>query len=275
MKLIYVTFTIAILLIGSPAIGQGVTENQTAYLLSQAEKDINEMSDAGFGVVFVNDALLDAKKAFNATLYSIVTEKTRLISERKIQAYNISDSLTALNLGVEELKEYDLNTSEIRGLLNKSRIAFHQERYEEAEGFIKQGYTKLTNIRAEATLVQVRIRAVRENMISFLRDNQTNIIIGGIVVAVIAYFVLSNIMVIRIKNRLRDMKAEKLVLKNLMKKAQYEHFQKGTLTKESYEIKMGKYRERMREIKELIPVLKSRIGKKRSDKTKYKAKAKQ
>lgn len=248
---------------GSFSAGQAAAENQTAYMLLQAAKDISEMSDAGFGVVFVNDALLDAKKAFNATLYSIVTEKTRLISERKIRAYNISDSLSALNFGVKELEVYGLNTSEIRKLLDRGKTAFQQERYEEAEGLVKQGYTELTNIRAEATIVQVRIRAVRENTISFLRDNQTSIIVGGVVVAVIAYFVLSRIRAIRTKNKIEGLKTEKSVLKTLMKKAQYEHFQKGALTKESYEIKMAKYKERMREIKELVPVLKSRIRKNR------------
>lgn len=275
IKSAFLTFMVAILLVSSQAIGQDTAKNQAAYMLLQAEKEMSEMSDSGFGVVFVNDALLDAKKAFNATLYSIVVEKTRLISERKIQAYNISDSMSALNFGVEELEEYDLNTSEIRKLLNRSKIAFQQERYEEAEGLIKQGYTELTNIRAEAALVQVRIRAVRDNLISFVSDNQTSIIAGGIFAAAVAYFVLSKIVVIRTKNRLRDMTTEKLVLKNLMKKAQYEHFQKGILTREGYEIKMNKYKERMQEIKELMLVLKSRIGKNGLSKTKYKTKAKQ
>ncbi|MBI4167435.1 MAG: hypothetical protein HY515_00615 [Candidatus Aenigmarchaeota archaeon] len=260
MKLTFPMFMAAILLISSTASGQ-IAENKTDYMLSQAEKDISEMSDSGFGVVFVTDALLDARKAFNATLYSIVAEKTSLISERKIQAYNISDSLSALNFGIQELEGYGLNTSEIKEFLNRGKIAFQQERYEEAEGLIKQGYTKLTDTRAEATLIQVRIKAVRENMVSLLKDNQTNITVGSVVAAVVAYVTLSRIVVTRTKNRIKDLKAEKSVLKNLMKKAQYEHFQKGILTKESYEIKMNKYKERVREIKELMPVLKYRIRK--------------
>ncbi len=266
-------FMAAILLIIGQASGQGTAENRADYMLSQAAKDIIEMSDSGFGIVFVNDALLDARKAFNATLYSTVAEKTSLISERKIQAYNISDSLSALNFGVEELEGYGLNTSEIRSLLNRSKIAFQQERYEEADQLIRQAYTKLTDVRAEATLVQVRIRVLRENLISFVGDNQTNITVGGFAVAVIAYVISSRIMAARTKTRIRGLKAEKSVLKSLMKKAQYEHFQAGTLGKESYEIKMNKYEERAREIKELVSVLKSRIGKKRFSKTKRKTRA--
>ncbi|MBI2085680.1 MAG: hypothetical protein HYT71_04165 [Candidatus Aenigmarchaeota archaeon] len=260
MKPTYLAILALFLLTAGYANAQNAKENQAAIM--QAEKDINEMYNSGFGVVFVSDALLDAKKAFNATIYSVVFEKTSLISERKLRAYNISDSIGALKFGIEELETYNLNTSRARELLNKSAAAFRNERYDEAENLVKQGYTELTSMRAEATLVQVRIKAVRENIISFLVDNKTNITMGAIVLVAAVYLTLGKISAKRIKNRIKDLETEKIVLKNLMKKAQYEHFQKGTLPKESYGIKMGKYKERMLEIKELVPVLKARLGKK-------------
>ncbi|MBI4177110.1 MAG: hypothetical protein HY516_01980 [Candidatus Aenigmarchaeota archaeon] len=269
MKLAYLISLAMVLLAGSFAAGQAGT-NYTA-LLAQAENEIKEMSDAGFGVAFVSDALLDARKAFNATVYSIVTEKAGLISDRKLQAYNISDSITALALGIEDVRSYGLNTSDVEEVLGKSRTAFQQERYEEAEKLIKQGYAELTSVRAEATIVQIRIKAARENLISFVKDNQNTIIAGVFIAALTSFVVFARITEMRTKNRIKNLAIEKTVLKGLMKKAQYDHFQKRTLTREGYGIKMEKYRERVLEIKRLIPVLRSRLKKRLPPKHKAKA----
>lgn len=252
---------VAILLMSTLVSGQNTTEAQANQAIAQAEKDIKEMLDSGFGINFVNDTLLEAKKALNTTKYDLVIEKTQLISERKLQAYNISDSLRALQLGIEEVEALNLNASKVRELFNKSTVTFQEERYEEVEELIKETYAELTNIRAEATIVQVRVKATRENIISFIRDNWSSILIGGAVASAIAYVVFNRIMVMRTKNEINDLGIEKEVLAKLMKKAQSDHFQKRTLTRESYDIKMGKYKERMIEIKELLPVLKSRVKK--------------
>lgn len=261
MRLIYMTFMVAILLMGTLVNGQNTIEAQANQAIAQAEKDMKEMLDHGFGIAFVNDTLLEAKKALNATNYSLVIEKTQLISERKLQAYNISDSLRALQIGVEELEKIGLNASKVKGLLNKSTVTFQEERYEEVEELIKETYAELTDIRAEATIVQVRVKAARENVISFVRDNWSSILIGGGGVFAIVYVVFNRIMVMRTRNEINDLEIEKEVLAKLMKKAQSDHFQKRTLTRESYEIKMNKYKERMIEIKELLPVLRSKVKK--------------
>lgn len=256
------TFIVAILIISNIAFGQDVTETEAIQAIVQAEKDIQEMVDAGFGIVFVNDTLLEARKALNASNYSLVVEKTRMVSERKVQAYNISDSLRALELGIVELEKLDLNTSNVRELLDKSITAFKEERYEETEELIAEAYSELSNIRAEATIVQVRIRATRENIISFVQDNWLYLFIGIAFASAIGYIIYNRIEIIKIRNKIKDLEIEQEVLKNLIKKAQLEHFQKRTLSRESYEIKIKKYRERMLEIKELLPVLKARVGKK-------------
>jgi len=262
MKLAYLIFTVTILLMVSLAISQNATSTEAVQAIAQAEKDMKEMQDAGFGIVFINDTLLEARNALNKTDYELVIEKTRLISERKLQAYNISDSLRALELGIKELEALNLNISKVRELLNKSMTTFQEERYEEAEELIEEAYAELNSKRAEATIVQVRIRAVRENIISFVRENWLHLIIGIASSSAIGYIIYNRIMIIRTKNQIKDLGIEQEVLKNLMKRAQSDYFQKRTLTRGSYEIKIKKYKERMLETKELLPVLKARVEKK-------------
>ncbi len=67
---------------------------------------------------------------------------------------------------------------------------------------------------------------------------------------------------IKTRQRLEDMKTEKRVLLVEMKRAQIEYFNKGLMSRESYEIKMTKYREMLVKNEEIIPVLKARLEKK-------------
>ncbi len=260
MKRIYIVFLIAILL--NTSIVNAESKLEALQAIDKTEDDIKEMSDAGFGTSFVNDTLTEAKKALNASNYNLVLEKTQLISQRKSQAYNITDSIRALQLGMEDVENLGLNVTKSRELFNKTLVAFQNERYEESESLINQAYIELGNARAEATLVKTMIRATRENIISFVKENWSRMIIGGIALSVVGYIIFNRIMSIRTKNKIKSLEIENEVLTGLMKKAQSDLFQKKKISRETYEIKMKKYKERMLEIKETLPVLKARIEKK-------------
>lgn len=241
-------------------------ENQSASDASnailQAELDIQELVEAGFNVVYFNDTLIAAKEAFKAKDYALVLLKTKEIADRKIRAYNISDSLRALELRILEVKSKKLNTSEAENIYNKAIQAFKNETYDNAENFIFQANKKLSDVEAEATTLAAMVNAARENIFTYIKENWQSIMII-IIIGLIASFISYNkIMIIRTKHKIKDLRLEKKVLINLMKKAQIDHYQKGIIPAETYRIKMAKYRERMIEIKEMMPVLKARLGKK-------------
>ena len=64
-----------------------------------------------------------------------------------------------------------------------------------------------------------------------------------------------------LNKRIKDMNVEKDVLTELMKKAQSDYYSKGIIPKQTYEIKLSKYKERMQQIKQELPVVESRLDK--------------
>lgn len=277
-----------------------ITEKDALDAILQAEKDMEEMQEMGFGIAYVNDTLIEAKKAFEGVDYAklleeaeeindterreyvrkllltaqealggkkagvnypLVLEKTNEIAERKQRAYNISDSLRALELRIEEIKERGLNTAKAEELYSAAAKAFQNENYGEAEELIFQGNGELGDIEAEATLLKARYSAARANIISYFKRNWQGILITLAMLLVVGAICYNRITVIITRRKLRDMKLEKEVLMELMKKAQVERFREGAMSRETYDIKMGKYKERMLEINRVIPVLQAKLRK--------------
>ncbi len=263
-----ILFTVLVLLAacGFALAQQNVTRTQAEDSVANAEKDMGEMMKSGFGTAFVNDTLLEAKLALGKSDYASAFKNAELVSQRKSQAYNISDSLRALELGMDELESAGLNSTGAREIFNKSVGAFASERYEETEKLISQAYAELADVRAEATLVNIMINSAKENVVSFIKENVSNILVSVVVLFMAGYACFEKLNGARIKNKIRDLEIEKTVLKDLMKKAQSDHFEKRTMTRETYEIRMRKYKERIAEIRETLPVLKARAGSKKMPK---------
>ena len=66
------------------------------------------------------------------------------------------------------------------------------------------------------------------------------------------------------------MKDKKKVLDDLIRKTQDERFKKGKLPKLIYDIRMNKFKEKISEIDEELPVLESKLKSKKNSKKKKK-----
>jgi hypothetical protein len=75
----------------------------------------------------------------------------------------------------------------------------------------------------------------------YRRDVQHGVVIPGMRIAML-------------RRKIKDMGVEKDILEELMKKAQSDYFAKGDITKQTFEIKMAKFKEKLTEIKQKLPV---------------------
>ncbi len=256
LKIILPAMLVLLLAAGLASAQQNATHARDS--LANAEKDIEDMLKSGFGTAFVNDTLIEARNAFNKSDYALTLGKAGLISQRKSQAYNISDSIRAAWLGIEDLESAGLNSTIAVEFLNESAYAFNNERYEESERLVSRAYSEIANAKAEATLVGVMLRSAGDNLISSVKTNAAAIILALAAMIPVAYFALNRAAMIRAKNTAREMEIEMKVLVGLMKRAQSDHFEKGTMTRDTYEIRIKKFKERVIEIKRMLPVLRAR-----------------
>jgi hypothetical protein len=268
-----------------------VTRNDAILAIETAKSDITEMEEAGFGIVYVNDQLIAAEKALDRADYAQVLQTrtttnalvkeartalegldwqgftfaevltyTNKISERKSQAYDLSDYITVLDLKLTDYQETGVDTTVAEKLLTSTKTAFTNERYEETQELIDETNTELNNRAAEMTSVRAVTRASR----TYIERNLWQMILLSILLIFGASFGYKQFVRWRAKSRLEHVTIEKKTLRELMKKAQTERFVDGKLSDSIYKIRMDKYRERVAQIKSELPVLRSILkGKKK------------
>lgn len=260
--LLTISLTLAL---GAAEIRAEVTEKDALDAIAQMELDMREISERGSGVFYVHDRLIEARNALQVggeDNYGLVLAKSKEVSNRKDRAFRISDSLRALKLRIEDLGERGLETAKAEGNYKMASGAFEKENYNEAEELVFQANKNLTDLEAEQTVLRARYNAARDNTTTYIKEHWKGIFIALVLLMIIGSISYDKIYLIRTEQRLNDTELENKVLKDEMKKAQVEYFNKGLMSRESYEIKMEKYREMLIKNEEIIPVLKARLEKK-------------
>lgn len=295
-----IKYSVAIMFIFIIAIAyaQNATRDDAVKAIEQAEQDMQEMMEAGFSVDHINDTLFTAKKALeradfaellrkNATgelaeeakkalegldyegfTYDNVLEYTQEISSRKEKAYELSDSIRALEIKIEGSKKEVVPLSPIGGsraidtsgadaILEDAKIAFEKERYDETETLLAEANQNLETKKAELTIVNV----ITESGKSFIEKNWLGILIFSAVSVVLGTLVWKKYRIKRTRDKLKKLKIEHESLQKLMKKTQIERFREGKISESTYNIRMEKYSERLNEVKQTIPVLEDMLKK--------------
>jgi len=183
--------------------------------------------------------------------YNGVIIYTDEIASRKNWAYSLSDMIRALELKIQNYAEQGMNVSEAMVLYNKSIIEFKEERYEDAENFLSDAHSNLEAEKAEQSGFAIIVEVGR----GFIEKYWVGLIISLVVAGIAGYFVWRGIKIKRIRKKLEELKVEKGVLVDLMKKAQVDRFEKSNIPRSIYDIRMDQYKDRLTEIEETMPVL--------------------
>lgn len=272
------------------ATGPGIITKQDAInAINEAENVINTMKNNNFSIIYADDSLLEANKAFQQAVYANIlrnasastSEKkdaemamslidwrninysgiliyTDEIKSREKRAFDIYDGLTASLTKISKYEMNGVNGSEARGMLNEANTAFYQDRYDDAEALIKKINDNLETKSSDLSSLNV----LKSNAITFIEKNWAYVSGAFIICCLIVWLIYRKTSKSILLNRIRKMQTERKVLIGLIKKAQDERFNKNKLSALVYNIRMNKYKERMNKIDEDLPVLEKRLRKK-------------
>ncbi len=240
-----------------------IRQNATGELAEQAKAALEGLNYEGFR-------------------YDVVLDYTQQISLRKKQAYELSDSFRALEMQVESYaekikaqkdepgniitgffiaiggEEELVNISETEEILEEARKAFEKERYTEANEKLLEAQKDLEEKKKELATLNVMVRSGK----SFIAKNWFGLLVMFLILGALAWFITGKVRVKRVRNKLKDLEAEKKALTRLIKNAQIEKYKKGTMSDTAYRIRMEQYTNRLNQNKQRIPVLKNMLGKK-------------
>lgn len=257
-SLILVSILVFSLIIPS-SFAVNVTDARSAS--DNAEKSIREMVESNFSVSFVNDTFRDAKNDFMKGNYESVIEKTRIIDSKKEKAYEISDSLSSLEIRIEELEDKDLDTADVRDILQRAKREFYYENYDEADKLIDEAFTKISDMEAKQTILKTRYEVTKNAIIGFVEKNRILVVttfISLILVIIISYKVIQKM---KVKKELENLNLEKKSIEDLIENTQKRRYKQDIMSKRSYNIAMSKYKTRLREIEKTILLLQKKTGK--------------
>lgn len=290
MKIQYLAAAFIFLMLMPMAYAQDITREDALNALQQAELDMNKMSEDGLSVNSINDTLMLAKQAleradfadilrtkasgelaemakkslegldYSGFTYDGVLEYTQEITARKQQAYELLDSIEALEIKVQEYREQSVDISEANTLLENARTAFENERYDEAEALLSDANSDLENKKAELTTLNVMVRSGK----NFVEKNWKGLIIFLVFVIIIGFFSWKKIKAKNLRKKIKRLKAEKEALINLLKKAQTERYKEGKISGLVYNVRTEIYHKKLDDIKEMLPSLEAML--KRSEK---------
>jgi len=292
-RLILLALFLLLIALALPISSSTASRQDALDAIQRAELDMAVMSEAGFWVLSVNDTITEARKAleradfaealrqgasgelanrardaleglnYQGFTYDDVLSYTGEVSSRREQAFLFSDSLRALELKAAGYKKLGVDTAEAEGLRFQALDAFEKERYQETDSLLSSADSDLDEKRAELTTLNAVVRSGR----GFLEKNWPWIL--GLVVVILAgsWFSWRRYKIKKLRKRLRKLRAEEKSLVSMIKKAQSDRYKKGTIPKFLFDIKMAKYRGRLNEVKEGIPVLEARLKGKKAPKT--------
>lgn len=267
------------------AYAQDITREDALSALQQAELDMNKMSEDGLSINSINDTLMLAKQAleradfadllrtkasgelaemakkslegldYSGFTYTGVLEYTQEIAARKQKAYGLLDSIEALEIKVQEYKEQLVDISEANTLLENTRIAFENERYDEAEAMLAEANSNLENKKAELTTLNVMVRSGKNLFVK----NWRALTIFAVVLIIIGFFSWKKIKAKNLRKKIKRLKAEKEALVNLLKKAQTQRYKEGKISGLVYNVRTERYNKKLDDIKEMLPSLEAML----------------
>jgi hypothetical protein len=162
-----------------------------------------------------------------------------------------------LNKKIINYKKSGIDISISEKLLNSANISFNNGQIQDAYNFVDQTKSQIETDVASASSIGV----LANNAKNFLYRYIYFIVPAIILIILLSYFVVKYIKLRLLKNKIFKMEVEEKVLNNLIIKNQTERYKLNKISELTYKIRAGKYQSRLVDIKQELPVLKSRLKK--------------
>lgn len=233
--------------------------------LLEAYTLIADMQSRGFNTTRATDTFaiavnlytaqvaLEEKEGPSAADYAGITKKAEEIRAIRKSALAINDELKVLEGAIGRVQE-GVDTSEAKSLYSTAVQDFKSERYELAKENIEKSYGKISEAESTFTQSAIIVQATKSLWEKLLSAWMWVVAISAAII-VIGVFGSKQIRTVITRGRVTHLELERQILEGLIKKTQETYFEKGTLSENTYHIRMKKYADLIRDINRQIPLL--------------------
>ena len=251
-------------------------ENSALLCLNESEQSLLQLQTEGFSVLRVNDTLKQLEELLNAQLllkekkkvtdFSLVLQYCKDISSVKALAFKSRDDLDALKKFYNESFGLDINsniinTSKIDSMINEADQEMKNERYEKIGPLIDKTYTEIINLKSQQTTLNLFYETTTRSVGKIIYKNRY-IILSVVLLLIIFFFIYKKAIYKWILQRkINNLELRKKTLKDLIMKTQREYFNEGSISEGTFNIKIKKLAELVRDIERQIPLLQEGLAK--------------
>ncbi|MEI6849622.1 MAG: hypothetical protein WCK29_01155 [archaeon] len=159
-------------------------------------------------------------------------------------------------------KNYDF--SSIKDQIDEVEKSYSDQRFEDTLVLIDKAYQKMAEIEATQTKLRLFYSTTTKTLKQFLIDNWKQISIISAVILIIVLVFWKTFSIWNINRKIKDLRLQKEVLNELIKKLQYSYFKKGSISENEFQTKIETFKELMRDLDRKIPILVEQLAKKGS-----------
>lgn len=267
-KIFVILLFLAIFLSISYVSAESNASLQTKSNLAKAQKCIDEMIALKIPTSRVNETFQETAQLYGAQSslenqqkkadYTLINENTLEICKVKETAIKAQDELNIFNEKYL-LTSKETNLSSIEQDYKEIQKSFEEERFEDTLQLIQKGYGFLSEVEASQTAVKLFYKTTTTTVKTFLIENWKKILIIALAVVILLIAFWRTIRRLRIKMKLYNLEMKEKSVNQLIKKMQYDYFEKKTLSETEFKVKMEKFKNIIRDIKRQVPALKEQL----------------
>ena len=140
--------------------------------------------------------------------------------------------------------------------VNYHGLKIHRDDVEE---FIPKINKEIEDIRFESSSLKILSEASRKNVKDYVITNWKWLSVVVVVLIVVLILFYNQMMIFGLRRKLRNLKIEKETIVDLEKKNQKDYFEKKTISQATYKNYANKYKERILQVDEEIPVVEDQL----------------
>src|SRR3989344_3585636 len=254
------------------ALGNSSSYDEASICLNSSFKILDDMHEKNLSTKRINEILDTAQQIFNAQKIMIEAGKNKTgdfsgvllrcdeIVKLHTDAINALDQYIALKRFANEALTSDINMSEVNTVFYEIELEMQNERYDEALVLIDKGYSKISEIKASHTTLNLFYDATKNSVGRFFQRNWKPIAVFLSLIFLLFLAYRMQISKWLVKRKIKKLELRKDTLRNLIMEAQKEYFGLGKISEGIYHVRTVKFAEVIRDIERQIPLLKEDLA---------------
>lgn len=265
---VIVMFSVSPVIAQEPIEDQNLTSKEKAEIcLVTSQEIVDEMIAANFSSERINDTLTQAQALYDSqvtkrkTDFSLVIELCDNLAEIKDLAFSAVDELAALKKFYNESITEKMNSTGIEASILEIETEIQNERYEKVEDLVTETYEDIIDLKSEYTALNLFRDYTAGIFYLIFIKHWKGVLVVVIILLIPLVFFRRNIRIYLIKHKMERLAVRRKTLRGLIKRSQQGYFEKGSMSEGSYNIKVKKFAELIRDIDRQIPLLKEELAK--------------